>query len=194
MLNCPLVHLCMAQKVRLIMHLIFTINTYIHDERADSTAWTWFLMMFGYYSWYCVNANQLPTPTIYYMQEWQDSLIQCSTSRCFVSIPIPWMYSFLLWTETVTLSISTFSALILAGIRRTGETQANNEERRGISTVHLFLPHAQIMSFNWMWTVRWLFKRDNICGGWDHTMIRWGALYSLFMFWCSFIFGAGILL
>ena len=36
------------------------------QQRADCNAWTWFLMVFNYYSWYCVNANQLPTPTFYY--------------------------------------------------------------------------------------------------------------------------------
>ena len=38
---------------------------------------------FNYYSWYCVKANQLSTPTFYYIHECQDSLIQCSTSRFF---------------------------------------------------------------------------------------------------------------
>ena len=83
------------------------------------------------------------------------------------------------------------------GVRRPGETQVNNGERPGISTTRLFLPHDQIMTFDWMWTVTWLFKRETVCDGWDHKMchvIRWGALYSLFTFWCSFIFGAGILL
>ena len=62
------------------------------NQSADSTLWTGFLMVFSYYTWYCANANQPPTPKLYYMQEFQDSLIQCSTSRVFVSIPIPWMY------------------------------------------------------------------------------------------------------
>ena len=53
------------------------------NQSADSTAWTGFLILFNYYSWYCVNANQLPTPTFYYIYECQDSLIQCSTSRFF---------------------------------------------------------------------------------------------------------------
>jgi len=30
------------------------------NQSADSTAWTGFLMVFFYYSWYCVNANQRP--------------------------------------------------------------------------------------------------------------------------------------
>ena len=60
-------------------------------------------------------------PIFYFMHECQDSLIQCSISRFFVSFPIPWIYSSsLLWTaETVqhtsTQYIITFSALILAG-------------------------------------------------------------------------------
>ena len=83
------------------------------------------LMVCNYYSWYCVNANQLPTPT-FYMHECQDSLIQCSTSRVCVSIQIPCIYLSLLWT-TVTVqhtsaqSIITFSALILAGGGGVGE-------------------------------------------------------------------------
>ena len=84
----------------------------------------------------------------------------------------------------------------MPGIKRPRETQVNNGERPGISTTRLFLPHDQIMTFNWMWTVTWLFKRDTVCGGCDHKMchvIRWGALYFLFKFWCSFIFGTGIL-
>jgi len=38
---------------------------------------------------------------------------------------------------------------------------------------------------------------ETVCGHLDNKMchmICWGALYSLFTFWCSFIFGAGILL
>mgnify|MGYP007133209752 CR=1 FL=1 len=98
---------------------------YIINQSADSTAWTAFLMVFNYYSWYCVNANQLPTPTFYYMHECQDSLIQCSTTRVFVSIPTPWIYSSLLWTteivqHTSAQSMSTFSALILAGDKAPG--------------------------------------------------------------------------
>ena len=54
------------------------------NQNADSTAWTEFLMVFNYYSWYCVNANQLPSPTFYYMHECQDSLIQCSTVQGFL--------------------------------------------------------------------------------------------------------------
>ena len=83
------------------------------------------------------------------------------------------------------------------GIRKPGETQVNNGERPEISTTRLFLTYDQIMTFAWMWTVTWLFKRETVCGGWDHKkchVIRWGALYFLFAFWCSFIFGAGILL
>jgi len=38
--------------------------------------------------------------------------------------------------------------LILAGIRRPGETQVNNGERPGISTASLLLPHDQIMTFD----------------------------------------------
>jgi len=89
-------------------------------QSADSTAWTGGLMVFNYHSWYCVNSGQLPTPIFDYMHDSQDSVIQCSTSRGFVSIPIPWIYSSVLWTtETVkhtsSQSNSTFSALILAG-------------------------------------------------------------------------------
>ena len=56
---------------------------------------------------------------------------------------------------------------------------------------------SQIMTFDWMWTGTRLFKRETGCRGWDHKnchVIRWGVSYSLFTFWCSFIFGAGILL
>ena len=70
-----------------------------HNQSADRTTWTRFLIIFNYYSWYCVNANQLPTPTFYYMHDCQDLLIQSSTSRVFVSIPIPWIYSSLLRTK-----------------------------------------------------------------------------------------------
>ena len=78
--------------------------------------------------------------------------------------------------------------------------RVNNGERPGISTARLFLPYDQIMTFDWMWTVMWLFKRETVCGGWDHKMchvIRWGALHSLITFSCSFVFhsfGAWILL
>ena len=41
----------------------------------------------------------------------------------------------------------------MPGIKRPRETQVNNGERPGISTTRLFLPHDQIMTFNWMWTV-----------------------------------------
>ena len=83
------------------------------------------------------------------------------------------------------------------GIRRPGEAQFNNGERPWISTARLFLPHDQIMTFDWIWTITWLFKRETICRDWGYKMchvIRWGALYSLFTFWCTFILGAGILL
>ena len=59
------------------------------------------------------------------------------------------------------------------------------------------VPHDQIMTFDWMWTFTWLLKRETVCGGWDYKLccvIRWGTLYSLFTFWCSFLFGAWILL
>jgi len=41
------------------------------------------------------------------------------------------------------------------GIRRPDETRVNNGQRPGISTARLFLPHDQIMTFDWMWTVKW---------------------------------------
>ena len=102
-------------------HLLFIgmIGSKFLSQSADTTAWTGVLMVFNYYSWYCVNANQLPIPTFWYLHECQNSLIQCSTSKVIVSIQIPWIYSSLLWTtETVqhtsAQSIGTFSALILA--------------------------------------------------------------------------------
>ena len=84
-----------------------------------------------------------------------------------VPISIPWMYSSLLWTtETVqhtsTKYISTYSDLIFSVIRRPCETQVNNGERPGISTARLFLPHDQIMTFDWMWTDTWLFMRGEM--------------------------------
>ena len=56
-----------------------------YNQSADSTSWPGFLMVFNYYSWYCVNANRLPTPTFYFMHECQNLLIQCSTSGFFVN-------------------------------------------------------------------------------------------------------------
>ena len=146
----------------------------VKNHSAYSSAWTGFLMVFNYYSWHCVNANQLPTPTQFYMPECQNSQIQSSTSRVFVSIPIPWIYSSLLWTtktvqHTSAQSISTFSALILAG------------ERPGISTARLFLQHDYLSG--------------QLCMGLSSSnahLIRWGASSSLFTFLCTFIFGAGI--
>ena len=75
------------------------------QQRTDCTAWTSFLMVFNYYSWYCVHANQLPTPTFYYMHQCQDSLIQCSTSRCFVSII--WIYSCVMNNRTSSTCFGT---------------------------------------------------------------------------------------
>jgi len=104
------------------------MSTASMNQSADSTACTRLLMVFNYYSWYCVNANQLPTTTF----------STCTHVKIHAfnvpSIAIPWFYSPLLWTtETVqhtsAQSISIYSALILAGIRRPGETQVNNGER-----------------------------------------------------------------
>ena len=64
------------------------------------------------------------------------------------------------FNRTSAQSIGTFSALILAGIRRTGDTQVNNRERPGISTARLVLSHDQIMTFDWMW----IFKRKLFVG------------------------------
>ena len=61
------------------------INRTSTTQSADSTAWTRFLTVLDYLSWNCVNANQLPNPTFYYMHECQDSFIQCSTSNGFLS-------------------------------------------------------------------------------------------------------------
>ena len=85
------------------------------NQSADSTVWTGFLLVFIFYLWYSVNGNPLPRPTFNYMHECQDSLIQYSSSRVFVSIPTYWMYSSVLWTtETVQHTsaqfISTFTA------------------------------------------------------------------------------------
>ena len=89
------------------------------DQSDDSTAWVGFLKVFKYHSWYCVNYNQLPTPTLYCMHECQDSLIQCSTSRVFVSILIPWVYSCLLWTtETVLVDLVVKSQTTSATVYR----------------------------------------------------------------------------
>ena len=58
-------------------------------------------------------------------------------------------------------------------------------ERPVISTARLFLQHDQIMTFDWMWTAKWLYKRETVRVGWHHKMchvIRWGVLYSLFTF------------
>ena len=65
------------------------------------------------------------------------------------------------------------------------EPQVNNWERPGIGNACLFLLHDQIMTFDWMWTVTWLFKTETVCGVWDHKrchLIRWGDLYSLYTF------------
>jgi len=40
------------------------MSTASMNQSADSTACTRLLMVFNYYSWYCVNANQLPTTTL----------------------------------------------------------------------------------------------------------------------------------
>ena len=104
--------------------MYYDLDTYVTSDLWYRHLLTGFLMVFNYYSWYCVNANQLPTPPFYYMHECQDSLIQCLT-RFIVSIPISWIFSWKLWTtetaqHTSAQSISTFSALILAGDSETG--------------------------------------------------------------------------
>ena len=70
-------------------------------------------------------------------------------------------------------SLSALSVLwYKLGNRRPGETQVDHRERPGISTctARLFLPHDQIMTFDWLWTVTWLFKRETVCRGWAHIM------------------------
>ena len=46
-----------------------------------------------------------------------------------------------------------------------GETQVNNGERPGISTKRLRLPYDQIMTFDSMWIITWLFRRETVCVG-----------------------------
>ena len=115
-LQIPATHIECNIKDGVLQHLVHLTKVkkrnWIHNQSADST-WTGFLMVFNYYSWYCVNANQLLTPTFYYMHDCQDSLIQCFTWRIFVSIPIQFQH-------TSAQSISTLSALILARDSETG--------------------------------------------------------------------------
>ena len=92
------------------------------------------------------------------------------TSFEFVSITIPSMYSSLLWT-TKRFNIHRHSPSALSvlwynsrGLEETGWTRVNNGKGPGISTARFFLPHDQIMTFDWMWTVTCLFKRETVCG------------------------------
>ena len=93
-----------------------------------------------------MNANQLPTPTFYYMHECQDSLIErftvCVNSNSFTPRCYEQQKRFT-YIGTVSESVR---------IRRPGETRVYNGERPGISTLGLFLPHDQIMVFDWMRT------------------------------------------
>ena len=126
------------------------------------------LMVFNYYSWYYVNAYQLSTPTFYYKHECQDSLIQCSTSWFCVN--------------STSLNVLLFVMNNVNGSTYTGTVHQHFQwihisrwlgdrvwlrlitERPVISTSRLFLPHDQIMTFDWMWTANWLFKRETVCG------------------------------
>jgi len=50
-------------------------------------------MVFNFYSVYCVNANQLPTPSFYYMHDCQICSFNVPLQWCnFVSIPIPLLH------------------------------------------------------------------------------------------------------
>jgi len=72
--------------------------------------------------------------------ECQNSLIQCSTSRFFVSIPIPWIYSFVMNNRNSSTYIGTvrqhFQCFDITGDR---VTRFNNGERPGNSIARLFL-------------------------------------------------------
>ena len=124
------------------------------------------------------------------------SLIECSTS-CFFCVNYNSLNLFLFVMNNRNGSTYIDRVHQHVNISRGLGDRWDNGERPETSTTRVFLPHDQIMTFGWMWTVTWLFKRETVCGGWDHKMchvIRWGALYSLFTCWCTFILGAGILL
>jgi len=55
--------------------------------------------------------------------------------------------------------------LILAGVRRPSGTRVNNGERPEISTARLFLPHDQILTFDWMLTGTLSIERESVCEG-----------------------------
>ena len=80
-------------------------------SNALTTHWGWHAI-----NWFCTYC----IVPIFAIKQCQDSLIQCSILRAFVSIPIHWIHSSLLWTtETVqhtsAQSISTVSTWLLAG-------------------------------------------------------------------------------
>ena len=96
-----------------------------------------------------MHANQLPTPTLYYTHECQNSLIQCSTSTFLCQ------FQFLEFMNKSygSTNIGTFHQHfqyvdISRGLGDRVRLNVNNGERPGISTARLFLPHDQIMTFD----------------------------------------------
>ena len=111
---CPietLIHTTISYPKYMLGLKIFLLLIIAWISNALTTHWEWHDI-----NWFCTYC----IVPIFAIKQCQDSLIQCSILRAFVSIPIHWIHSSSLWTtETVqhtsAQSISTVSTWLLAG-------------------------------------------------------------------------------
>ena len=123
----------------------------MYSQSAQNTAWTRLLMVFNYYSLHCVNDNHT------------NIVLQCYTSS-FECVNSSSLNLLLFIMNNGSTYIATVHQHVQCFDISRGETQVNNGERPGISTTRLFLPYDQTMTFDWMWTVMRLIKRETVCG------------------------------
>ena len=152
-------------------------------------------MVFKYYSWYCVNGNLLHTTTILFhawmsrFTHWMFHFKGFCVNFNSLNVPL-----FVMNNKNVSTYIGTvhqnwqcfdISRGLGDRVRLRLITEGDRELVPHVCSYHMIKYWHSIGSG---------LSRDYLRDRKMCHVIRWGALYSLFTFWCSFIFGIGILL
>ena len=125
-----------------------------------------FFLVFNYYSWHCVNSAHTNVLLHARMSRFTHSMFHLM-SFCVNSNSLNLLLFVMnnrngpTYIDIVHQRCQCFD--INRGLGDRGETQVNNGERPGISTARLFLPHGQIMTFDWMWTVTGYLSGETVC-------------------------------
>ena len=86
------------------------------------------------------------------------------------------IHSFMFHCKDLCYNSNSLNLLIFVMNNRNGSTYIGIvhqyfqciDIRPETNNARLFLPHTQIITFDWMWIITWLFEQETVCVGWDN--------------------------